>query len=108
MLLHSNTSRYTRYRLSILVCPSPAIAAGTTEWLSRHKATAGQFKAFPDIGDACSEKIIKGRPYAGKDKVAEEKISPRATYKEIKYKIVTNRNESSEQAPWLTPLGNDC
>lgn len=51
----------------MLVLPFSAIAANTTELLDRNKATAEQLKALPGMSDACSEKIIQGRPYAGKD-----------------------------------------
>ena len=40
-------------------------------------ATADQLKALPGIGDAYSEKIIKGRPSQRKDELAQMHILPR-------------------------------
>jgi DNA uptake protein ComE-like DNA-binding protein len=78
--------------VSVPLGPGPVLAAAEkADLLDINAATAEQLKALPGIGDAYSDKIIKGRPYNFKEELFQKLILPRSTYERIKYKIVAKQ-----------------
>jgi competence protein ComEA len=54
-------------------------------------ATAAQLKALPGIGDAYSDRIIKGRPYANKAQLLSRGVVPSATYDKVKDMVIAKQ-----------------
>ena len=66
-------------------------AAPKAALLDINTATKAELTALPGIGDAYSQKIISGRPYARKDQLVSRNIIPKATYDKIKDEIIAKQ-----------------
>lgn len=88
------------FLLAFLLAPTPHIASAQAkpasaapqgEPLDINTATRDQLKALPGIGDAYTDRIIKGRPYAAKNQLTQKGILPDNTYAKIQNMIVARR-----------------
>src|SRR5262245_58600275 len=67
-------------------------AAPAVALLDINKASKAELSTLPGIGEAYSQKIIDGRPFARKDQLVSRNIIPQATYDKIKDQIIATQS----------------
>ena len=64
----------------------------TAKQIDINKASKKELMTLPGIGDVYADRIIKGRPFKGKDDIMSDKVGvPQATYDKIKDMIIAKQ-----------------
>lgn len=56
-----------------------------------NSAGVEELKKLPGIGEAYAAKIVKGRPYRGKNELVQRKVLPEGVYEKIRDRVVARQ-----------------
>jgi competence protein ComEA len=76
---------------TLVGAPIAVTTAQAQALLDINSASKADLDKLPGIGSAYADKIIKGRPYKGKDELVQKDIIPQATYDKIKDKVIAKQ-----------------
>lgn len=73
--------------------PAAADKAMAADMIDINSASKKELMALPGIGDARADAIIKGRPYRGKNELAEKSVIPQDVYDKVKDQIIAKQKK---------------